>query len=126
MEPWKSANQIFRNIWLGSAVVARDINFIEQENIGAIINCAKEEPFISAIDLLPKTEEDSLEYEAKLKIIKNLYKFKVPLDDDPSEIDNFIKLVPQAARRIHKLLNKGKVVYIHCQCGINRSAIVIK
>lgn len=100
-------NLILPNLYLGNINCANDKNFLETNNIGAVVNCTEDEPFSDYFDDKPKIRiliNDSKEKE-------NIEKFKSEIIDCLLFIDDCIK--------------NNKIVYVHCYWGLMRSATIV-
>jgi protein-tyrosine phosphatase len=97
-----------KNLYLGDMNYARDDNFLKENKITHILNCATE--------LFPHTET----YNA----IKLKGYYKINLIDTPNApfAEDYIR---DGANKLNMWLEKGNVVYVHCVAGISRSPSVI-
>jgi atypical dual specificity phosphatase len=100
-------NIIVNNLYLGNINKSTDIEFLEKNNIQAIINCTENEPFSNYFD-------------DKLKLRLSINDSK-----DDQNIDNFKSLIPESIKFINNCINNDKRVYIHCYWGLMRSATVV-
>lgn len=97
-------SQILNNLWLGNINNAKDVNFINKNNINVVVNCTKDIPFIPSVH----------------------FKYRIPVNDDLQEHsfhEMYIALnhiIPVLVKHI----NRGDKVFIHCFAGMQRSAIV--
>jgi len=101
--------EIYPRIYLGSSYYLKKDEFLQKNNIGYILNCA----YPSLLDNLSKNEyNSSLE-----KLTLNAYD-----DTDYPIIDLFGDLSFDFV--YDALINSSKNIFIHCQMGYNRSAII--
>ena len=80
-------NIIINNLYLGNINKSTDIDFLQKNNIQAIINCTENEPFSDYFD-------------DKLKL-------RLPINDskDDQNIDNFKSLISESIKFINNCLN---------------------
>ena len=100
-------NIIIPNLYLGNINYANNLEFLNQHNIGAIINCTENEPFNDYF-------EDKYKYRLSINDSKNdenISKFK-------SEIANCINFIEHC-------IDNNIPVYVHCYWGLMRSATVV-
>ena len=100
-------NLIIPNLYLGNINCAHNIDFLNNNNIGAIINCTEKEPFD--------------EY------FENKYKFRLAINDSRNE-DNIKKFKSEIIKSINFIdycLDNNIPVYVHCYWGLMRSATVV-
>lgn len=93
-------------IWLGPKKLATDTDFLRNNQINTIINCA--------VDLPLSTKFNGEQY-------------KLPMVDttSPEEERNFLLLVPIAVNILRQQIIKNRNVLVHCVMGQNRSALVV-
>ena len=96
-------NKITENIYLGDKNAAGDKNFIK--NMDVVVNCSKNIPFIDNTKI----------------------NYRIPLDDDRkiSTIIQFIYYYKILIPKLNKHIKNGKKIFIHCRCGIQRSANLV-
>lgn len=100
-------NIIIPNIYLGNINYANNVQFLNEHNIGAIVNCTENEPYNTYFDNKPK--------------------FRVKVNDS-KEIDNINKFKDEIMNAIFFIENntkEDKRIYIHCYWGLMRSATVV-
>jgi len=100
-------NKIIPNIYLGNIKGANDINFLQNNNIEAIVNCTIDEQFNEYFN-------DKLKYRLSI--------------NDSKEGDNIIifkKNIFDVIDFIENAIEQNKNVYIHCYWGLMRSATVV-
>ncbi len=103
----KNVNQISKNLYLGNILSSQDNDFLEKNNIKAIVNCTEKEPFHKYFDKKDKLRidvEDNLTEE-------NKNKFYSKFDEAVDFIDYNIK--------------NNKPVLVHCYWGLMRSATIV-
>jgi protein tyrosine/serine phosphatase len=100
-------NLIIPNLYLGNINYANNLDFLNENNIGAIINCTENEPFN--------------EY------FENKYKFRLSINDSKTDenINNFKSEIINCINFIDECLNNNIPVYVHCYWGLMRSATVV-
>lgn len=97
-------SKILDNLWLGNITNAKDINFINKNNINVVVNCTKDIPFVPSVH----------------------FKYRIPVNDDLQEHSfnemyiAMTHIIPVLVRHI----NRGDRIFIHCFAGMQRSAIV--
>ena len=105
-------NLIIPGLYLGNYEAACSKTFILDKEIDLVINCSNDLNF-------PKFYDN---------IINNKFRYiRIPLDDSKNYVDQLIMSLnmPKICPIIHKYLNKGQNVYIHCYAGMQRSATVV-
>lgn len=102
-------SQITDNIFIGTSRAALDKEFIIEYKFNVIINCTTDEDFI-------KNSADTF--------IQNIAKYRIPLEDDPSEYDKYVKWLPISSKIINENVEKNNKIFIHCYAGCNRSPTV--
>jgi len=110
------AAKILEGVYFGSIHAAHDINFLQQHNIGMVINVC----------------EQSYSFPQELQHIK-LYHLlndsNVPLDDKlfDNELspEDFFKFISRASDLILEAVEAGICVLVHCADGVNRSVACI-
>lgn len=90
-------------LWIGSARDAADDAWLEEHDIGLIVNCTRHLPFTELPDVK---------------------KIRVAVHDDPSENGNMLEALPRATLEIARALENGVNVLVHCHAGMQRSATV--
>jgi protein-tyrosine phosphatase len=109
-EEVSSYTKVLNRLYLGNIDAARDIKFINDKNISAILNCSK------AHDIPNHYTHKGIEY------------LRIPVDDSLKERDfeKMSNLLPLAVEYIHKHINVEKNnLLVHCWAGRQRSAICI-
>jgi protein-tyrosine phosphatase len=96
-------SQIFENLWITPADVARDYDFLKENEITHILNCAEEE--------------------TKGYPIKSLTVIHIPLTDD--EDVQALDQIVQGAQILAVWMNTGANAIVHCKAGISRSVTVV-
>ena len=100
-------NIIVPNVFLGNMKMASDLDFLQKNNIQAILNCTPDLEYHQYFEDKPKFRiniNDS-------KNIENINKFK-------SEVINGINF-------IEGCVEENKPVYVHCYWGLMRSATLV-
>lgn len=100
-------NLIIPNLYLGNIIYADKVDFLTQNNIGAIINCTEKEPF-----------NDYFENKLKLRVSINDNKDEDNIEKFKCEIINSINFIDDC-------INNNISVYVHCYWGLMRSATVV-
>ena len=104
-----SYNQIIPGLWVGNDYASRDYIFLQQQRIGAVLNCT---PDIN--NELAKPQVGSLEY------------MRINVNDNGQDTAKMINYLPHAVSFIYKnLVLDQKNVFVHCHAGIQRSCIII-
>jgi protein tyrosine phosphatase len=104
MNQKNDADLIIPGLWLGNAKAAMDENFLKKNNIQAVFNCTKDQPFHSSIKR----------------------RYRVPVDDNLKE-EELRNMELWSYEIIYKLTKEHKQgnVLVHCYAGMQRSAAVI-
>jgi protein-tyrosine phosphatase len=100
-------NKILPHLWLGNYKAAYDINFIEKNNITAIINCTVSFPFI---------EHENIKYKYRFPILDN---------NEEEQIELMYLSLTNAADLIHSLIESGNNILVHCYAGKQRSPTIL-
>ena len=103
-------NEVIKNLWLGNAVAASDVNFLREKHITLVVNCTKTLSFVD----------------------DHIRGIRIPVDDpgpgktirNPN-INIMYRCLPLVSDIIYNEINKGGVVFVHCRAGIQRSACVV-
>ena len=98
---------IIPNLYLGNINAANDIHFLENFNIGAIINCTENEPFHEYFNGKPQ-----------LRLYINDSKEK-------SNIEKFKNQIIESIDFIEYCIRNDMTVFVHCYWGLMRSATVV-
>jgi dual specificity phosphatase 12 len=93
---------IARNIWVGSAADAANVEFLRACDISLVVNCTRTLPFASSA-----TENH-----------------RVGVDDDLRETDRMVASIPAAVTAIEKHIKGNRGVLIHCWAGMQRSCAI--
>jgi hypothetical protein len=103
----EDSNQITKNIYLGNIIDANNVEFLRNNNIGAILNCTEDEPFNEYFD--------------------DKYKYRLSINDSKSinNINTFKKEIMKAIDFIDFCIDKDVIIYVHCYWGLMRSATVV-
>jgi hypothetical protein len=101
------SNLIIKNLYLGNINCANDVEFLEKNNIGAILNCTEDEPYNDYFD--------------------NKYKLRLSINDSKNSdnIDKFKYDIIECIEFIESCIDKNIAVYVHCYWGLMRSATVV-
>lgn len=97
-----SLHRIDNNLYLGGILGASNSNLISRLRITSIVQI--------------------LSRDALVKKHKNIRYLEINIDDLPSA--SISRVIPDAIRFIHRELNNGGVVLIHCAAGVSRSGSV--
>ena len=95
-------SEIFNNLWITCGGTAREYDFLRENEITHILNCAEEEP---------------MNYPKDMTIIH------IPMTDD--EDDNAISQIIQGAQILAVWMNADANTIVHCKAGISRSVTVV-
>jgi len=100
-------NMIIPNLYLGNIKAANNIDFLEKNNILAIVNC--------------KENNDFSDY------FKDKTKFRLCIKDskDIHNINKFKNDIIDSINFIDESLCNNKPVFVHCYWGLMRSATVV-
>lgn len=95
------ADEIVPGLWLGNAIAARDMEFLESKKIRAVFNCSKDIPFRNTA-------------------LKN---YRVPVDDN-LQAEEIRNLELWSFEIVYKIISEHKQgpVLVHCAAGMQRSA----
>ena len=98
------ADLIIPGLWLGNAKAAMDGDFLKENNIHAVFNCTKDQPFHSSVKK----------------------RYRVPVDDNlkHEEIRNMELWSYEIVYKLTKEHKQGNVL-VHCYAGMQRSAAVV-
>ena len=93
-------------LFLGDADASECKEFIENNNIKAIVNCTPD---------LPCVFKGKVEY------------LRLPIEDSLKDVDikKMIKMLPDALKFINNHHKKGNNVFVHCVAGMQRSVTVV-
>jgi protein-tyrosine phosphatase len=107
-----SATEIMPRLWLGNEKISQDENFIRQHHISFIVNATKDIPN---------------KFETRIRYLRLPVNDPGPVITPSRNQDNIdmITLVPQAVEDIHRALQNGETVLVHCHAGAQRSATVV-
>ncbi|OMJ77053.1 hypothetical protein SteCoe_23454 [Stentor coeruleus] len=97
-----SLHRIDNNLYLGGILGASNSNLISRLRITSIVQI--------------------LSRDAIVKKHKNIRYLEIKIDDLPSV--NINRVIPDAIKFIHREMNNGGVVLIHCAAGVSRSGSV--
>lgn len=95
-------SQIFSNLWITCGGTAREFDFLRENEITHILNCA---------------EEESMRYPKYLTAIH------IPLTDDVDSLA--YNQIIQGAQILAVWMNTNSNVIVHCKAGISRSVTVV-
>jgi protein-tyrosine phosphatase len=95
-------SQIFNNLWITCGGTAREFDFLRENEITHILNCA---------------EEESINYPKDITAIHIL----MTDDDDDSGMSQII----EGAQILGAWMNAGVNTIVHCKAGISRSVTVV-
>ncbi len=102
-----NADRIHDYLYLGNVEASRDLDFLKQNQIYAIVNCTENEPFHPYFDFKPKLH--------------------IPVKDSRDDINQeaFYQYLKESVQFIDKHVNEKNIVFVHCYWGIMRSATVV-
>jgi protein-tyrosine phosphatase len=95
-------SQIFSNLWITPGDTAREFDFLKENQITHILNCAEEEP---------------------MNYPRNITAIHIQMTDD--EDDAGMSQIIQGAQILAVWMNAGANVIVHCKAGISRSVTVV-
>jgi len=98
------AKEIQPGLWIGSEGDSQNPKFFPKNNIGFVVNCTKNIPFLK----LPGVDC-----------------YRIPIDDAPRENDVILSHFPVVVLSIDTVLQRGKGVLVHCRAGMQRSAATV-
>ena len=100
-------NIIVPNVFLGNMKMASDLDFLQKNNIQAILNCTPD-----------------LEYH---QYFEDKSKFRLNINDsrDIENINKFKSEVIDGINFIEECVEENKPVYVHCYWGLMRSATLV-
>ena len=100
-------NIIVPNVFLGNMKMASDLDFLQKNNIQAILNCTPD-----------------LEYH---QYFEDKSKFRLNINDsrDTENINKFKSEVIDGINFIEDCIEENKPVYVHCYWGLMRSATLV-
>ena len=101
------AHKIEPNIYLGGMDAVESKPFMDKHEIGAVLNCSTDIPFISHTTSITKA--------------------RISVHDDLSifSIRSFYNQIPEAVRFIDRCLQQHIPILIHCRCGMQRSVSIL-
>ncbi len=103
-------DQILPQLYLGNIESSKDINFLKNNNINAIVNCTENEPFNEYFN------------------DENKFKLRIDIKDsrDSENIQLFYTKIHDSVIFIEdQIHNKNNNVLVHCYWGFMRSATII-
>lgn len=100
-------NIIVPYIYLGNINYANNLDFLNKNNITAIVNCTENEAYNEYFDDKPK------------------FRLKVNDSKEPDNINSFKSQILNAIIFIDKNREEKRNIYIHCYWGLMRSATVV-
>ena len=112
----ENSNIIVENLYLGNIIDAHNLSFLIDNNIGAIINCTKDEPFHQYFIMNDNNTQNE----------KYILRLDIKDSKDEENVEKFMDIIDNGVEFIntHKNLN-NKTVFVHCYWGLMRSATVI-
>lgn len=100
LEPIRvSYNEIIPNLFIGDYKSTKHVTQFK-----LIVNCTRHIPFPICI---------------------GIDKIRVPIDDVSYESANLLGIAPQVIEKIHRALQKGHSVLVHCHAGMQRSCTIV-
>jgi protein-tyrosine phosphatase len=102
-----NADRIHDYLYLGNVEASKDLHFLKENQIDAIINCTENESFHPYFDDKPK--------------------FRIPVQDSRNETNQeaFYQYLKESTKFIDEHVDQQKIVFVHCYWGIMRSATVV-
>ncbi len=118
------AEEIIDRIFLGPFEAAKDLQYIQKNNIQVIVNCTKDLP--NCFNYL-KVNLDNAPPDVAKWIKENSYHieyYRIPVDDRDSLEENEIFYLnsKEILPKIIELYNSGETILVHCLAGVQRSA----
>lgn len=98
-----NADEILRNVWLGNALAAKDIDFIKNKKINYIINVTNDIP----------NQFQFINYTV------------IPMKDIDACHQDLLRLMQIGASVINQAILKNEPILVHCKRGHHRSASVL-
>ncbi|CAG9327291.1 unnamed protein product [Blepharisma stoltei] len=96
-------DEIIPNLYLGSIEAACDSRLLQSLGINIIIQV--------------------LEDPRECRVFDQFQYYQIRIGDWPTA--NITKYLPNAIRFIHRNLNEGKKIFVHCVAGVSRSATIV-
>jgi protein-tyrosine phosphatase len=105
-------NQIIPGLYLGNYEAAQSKTFILDKDIDLVINCSKD---LKYPDFYNKLDRHNFKY------------IRIPVDDSKNNVDQILMemTIPKICPIIHKYLENGQNIYVHCYAGMQRSATIV-
>lgn len=123
-----NVNQVYPRVWLGNRIIALDKDFMVANNIGLVVNCTKEIPFVTDTLSYPDIELDSADSaDAADAALKTINTIRIPVDDSLLERDIIAMehYIGTYLPQIIEAYRQDKQILVHCFAGKQRSAIVV-
>ncbi len=104
-------DQILPQLYLGNIESSKDIKFLTNNNISAVVNCTENEPFDKFFD------DEDLKYKLRVDIKDNR---------DPENLELFYSKIHKTVLFIEdQIHHKNNIVLVHCYWGFMRSATIV-
>ncbi len=118
------SEEIIERIYLGPYESAKDLQFIQKNNISVIVNCTKNLPdCFSYLKVSIKEAPKEVQEWIKANSYHVEY-FRIPIDDNETlkENEEFYIHTKEILPKVLELYNSGETILVHCLAGVQRSA----
>lgn len=129
MDLSNNAVEIIPRLFLGPYEAAKNLEFIEQNNISVIVNCTRNLENCFSLNFKKSLEEAPLEVQQWIKDNCTSYikYYRIPIDDKDTIEENelFYNETSKVLPELIELYLSGKTILVHCLAGIQRSASLV-
>jgi len=101
-----SATQVLPGLWIGDRFAANNLGWLQEKNIGAVVNCTRSQGFASG---------PSLKQALRVPVRDNL---------EEDEILKMSKYLEPVTEKVHEWIKHHNVL-VHCYAGRQRSSAVV-